>query len=148
MHLVPHRIRLGFVGALAGGSVAALVATRPSLSGATWSRGDDLALAAAWVAALAAATWLFAASAACLIAIGARRPRLARTFAFALPPALRRSVEIALVASCIAVSAAPAHAANSGPGGVIDQPVVRAPHSLALSPTTSPRVTPRTTTRL
>jgi hypothetical protein len=143
MQLISSRVRLGLSTALAGGSVAALVATRPALSPATWSRGDELALTTAWVVTLAAATWLFAASAVCLVAISARRPHLARRIAFALPPAFRRSVEIALVASCIAVSASPARAANSGPGPMVDQPVVRAPAALRLAPTTSRAVAPR-----
>jgi hypothetical protein len=145
MELVPPRARLHFATALAAGSAAALVAARPPLSAAMWSRGEDLAIGVAWAIALAAATWLLVVSAACSIAIGARRPSLARTFAFALPPALRRSVEIALVASCLAVSAAPAHAANKSPAPVIDQPVVRASRSLELSPV-SPHVTARTPT--
>jgi hypothetical protein len=144
MQLHRSRLRLGAVAALASASVAVLLATRPSLPAASWSRGDDVALAAAWAVALAASLWLFSASAACVLAIGVRRPNLARAFARALPPALRRSVEIAIVASCVAVSAAPAHAANSGPALVLDQPVVRAPRSLALSPDTAGGTATRT----
>jgi hypothetical protein len=145
MQLTQSRIRLAVVTALAGGSVALLVATPPPLSGATWSRADDVALAAAWAVAVIAGIWLFAVSAACLVAIGVRRPQLARVFAVGLPPALRRSVEIVLVASCLAVSATPAHAVEVGPGPGIDQPVVRAAGSRALSLTPSSRVASRPT---
>src|SRR5215510_13487727 len=110
MQVLSSRFRVAFVTALAGASVAVLVATPPSLSAAIWWRGDELALAAAWFIVLAASTWLFVISAACLLAIGVHRPHLARALALALPPVLRRSVEVAVVASCLAVSAAPAHA--------------------------------------
>ena len=144
MQIARSRFRLGFVVLLAGGSAIALVATPPQLTAGSWSRGDDLALAAAWAVALAASVWLFTTTAACLVAIGARRPQLARALGYALPPALRRAVEIAVVASCLTVSAAPAHAANTGPVPLLDQPVVRAPKALALPSTSRPRVTPTT----
>lgn len=137
MQLVQSRLRLTVVVLLAGTSAGVLTATPPRLSAAMWSRGDDLALAAAWTVALAACIWLFVASAACLLAIGARRPRLARSLSRALPPALRRAVEVAVVTSCLAVSAAPAHAANRTAEPLVDQPVVRAPRSLAVTPTTT-----------
>src|SRR5262245_12840172 len=144
MHRLRSRARLCLVTVFAGTSVTILLMARPTLPAGSWSRGDDVALAAAWAVALAASTWLFATSAACLVALGVHRPHLARVFARAMPSALRRSVEIAIVASCLAVSAAPAHAANSGPGRVIDQPVVRGLRALAVSPSTIAGLAPRT----
>src|SRR4051812_34592854 len=98
MQLYGSRLRLGVVTALASASVAVLLATRPSLPASSWARGEDVAVAAAWALAFGAGVWLFTVSVACMLAIGVRRPRLARAFAQALPPALRRSVEIAIVA--------------------------------------------------
>jgi hypothetical protein len=137
------RLRLTGVTVLAGASVAALLSTRPSLSASSWSRGDDLAVATAWLVAVGASIWLFSACGTCLLAIGVRRPNLARAFALALPYSLRRSVEIAVVASTLVVGAAPAHAVTGGAGGVLDQPVVRAPRSLVVAPTTAPATAPR-----
>ena len=144
MQLLGSRVRLLVVTALAGLSVTFLVMTPPSLPAGAWARGDDVAIAAAWAIALAASAWLFASSAACLVAIGAHRPHLARAFARGLPRSLRRSVEVAIVASCLAVSAAPAYAANSKPAGVLDQPVVRGVRSLVVPPSTASAVAPRT----
>jgi len=138
------RVRLFVVMLLAGASVGLLLATRPSFAAGTWSRGDDVALATAWSVALGACVWLFSVSGMCLLAIGVRRPDLARAFALALPRPLRRSVEIALVASSLVIAATPVHALSGGPGGILDQPVVRAPRSLATPPTTTPAIAPRT----
>jgi nucleoid-associated protein YgaU len=67
----------------------------------------------------------------------ATRARLARN----LPLGIRRLVELAVVASCLSVPALPAYAAHPASGFVVDQPVVRAPHALALpSPPASTRV--------
>jgi hypothetical protein len=137
------RLRLGFVTALALASLAVLLAARPPISTDAWSRGDDLALISAWAAAVAASIWLSVASAGCLLAIGIRRPHLARAFSLALPAALRRSVEAAIVASCLVVAAAPAHAATGGSGPLLDQPIVRSSRSLAAAPTTLPVGAPR-----
>src|SRR5215471_1562784 len=96
------RLRLLLVAALAGAAVAVLVAAHPSPADSSWARGDDLAFAASWAVALVASAWLFTGSVACLVALGARRPHLARSLARALPPAARRAVDVAIVASCLA----------------------------------------------
>jgi hypothetical protein len=131
------QLRLVLVTVVAGASATTLLAARPALGAGSLSRGDDVAVATAWVVALVASIWLFSVCGTCLLAIGARRPTVARAFSFALPQALRRSVEIALVASSLVVSAAPAHAVTGGTGGILDQPVVRAPRSLAVAPSTA-----------
>jgi hypothetical protein len=139
------RLRLLLAAALAGSAVTTLIAAHPSPAAMSWSRGDDVALATAWAVALGASAWLFAGSVACIVALGLRRPHLARMLARALPPALRRAVDVAIVASCLAVSAAPAHAANDGSGLVVDQPVVRGSRAAAIPPASArPRV-PRST---
>jgi hypothetical protein len=114
---------------LALAALTALLATRPDVSGDVWSRGDDLAFVTAWTVATAAAAWLFVVTGACVVALGAGRPRLARRLATALPPEIRRMLEVAIVAACVALPAVPAGAATSREAAVVvhDQPVVRAP---------------------
>jgi hypothetical protein len=121
---------LAIVAAVAAASTAILGTTHPHLSAAVSSRGDDLAFAAAWAVALAASAWLFVASGSCAVALRAGRPDVARRLAPALPPALRRLVEVAIVAACVALPALPANALTSSSTTfpvVADQPVVRAP---------------------
>jgi hypothetical protein len=133
------RPRLGLV--LAGlGAFAALVVlvvAHPRATSTTWSRGDDLALVVAWVVAVATSSWLFLATAACLVALTVNRPRIAHRLAPVLPARLRRMVEVAIVASCITLPALPAHAERTPPRPTVrvivapdqppaDQPVVRA----------------------
>ena len=124
------RLRLTLVTLLAGLTVGTLVLARPPLHGAVWSRGADLALVVAWVVALAAAGWLFATTAACTLALGCSRPRVAHRLSCALPFGVRRLVELAIASSFVVIPALPAHAAPPAPPfGVVDQPVVRAPAS-------------------
>jgi hypothetical protein len=119
------RLQLVLVCLLALVSLVALAAARPPFTKSLVARGDDLALAVAWIVATAAAVWLFVLTGASAIALGLGRPRLARRLAPALPARLRRVIEIAIVASCVAVPALPAGAA------VTDQPVVRTPRAVA-----------------
>ena len=119
---------------LAVGSLAALVATRPPLTGSVWSGGDDLALAVAWAVALAASAWLFVATGTCVVALGLARPRLARRIAPALPFGIRSLVEIAIVGSCAVLPALPAPALGPPRVSAVvvdDEPVVRAPETPA-----------------
>ena len=77
-----------------------------------------------------ASAWLFVVTAACLVALGRRPPRLARRLAPALPSGIRRLVEVAIVAACVALPAVPAGAVDPPHvcgRTVDDQPVVRAP---------------------
>jgi hypothetical protein len=132
LHRPRLRLLLVALGALA--SLAALAVTRPPLSGGVWSRGDDLAPAVAWLVAVAASAWLFVATGACAIALGLRRPALARRLVPALPSGLRKLVELALVGSCIALPALPVAPAGAAPVAAVivaDQPVVRAPEAPA-----------------
>ena len=135
------RLRLFFVVASTATALGALLSLHPIVTISTLDRGDDLALAVAWIAAFAAAAWLFVATAVCLLLIGVHRPQLARCLAPALPGRVRRLVEIAIVTSCIALPAGAAHAAPAPvrPGGetlVIrgDEPVERTPGSRAPVP--------------
>jgi hypothetical protein len=129
VHQERPRLRLVLVTFLALASLGALVAARPPLTGTTWSRGDDLAVAVAWFVAVTASAWLFVAAGACVVALGFARPRLARRLAPTLPFGIRRLVEVAIVGSCLGITALPAPAL--GPSRiaavVVDQPVVRAP---------------------
>jgi hypothetical protein len=121
---------LAIVAAGAAASTAILGAAHPQLSASVSSRGDDLALVVAWAAAVAASAWLFAATGSCAVALRAGRPDVARRLAPALPPALRRLVEVAIVAAWVALPALPATAATSTSTTfpvVADEPVVRAP---------------------
>ncbi len=123
------RLQLLLIALLALASLVTLLSTRPALTGAVWSNGDDLTLAVAWVVAVAAALWLFLATGACVVALQVARPLVARRLAPALPFGIRRLVEVAIVTSCIALPTLPAHAlgpARSKPV-VVEQPVVRAP---------------------
>ena len=125
----PPRRRLVLVTLLALVSLGVLALTHPALGPAVWSRGDDLALAVAWLVAVVAAAWLFLATGTCVVALGLGRPRIARRLAPALPFGVRRLVEVAVVAACVSLPALPAHAVGPAPvapaGVVIDQPVVR-----------------------
>jgi nucleoid-associated protein YgaU len=137
------RRQLVCISVLAVASFGILLVARPPLTGAFWSRGDDLALAVAWGVALAASAWLTLATGACVIALGFARPQLARRIAPGLPCAVRRLVEIAIVSSCIALPAVPALAAGPLPAPhayVTDQPVVRTavPVPRAVVPATIP----------
>jgi nucleoid-associated protein YgaU len=142
------RFRLVVVALIALASLGALAVSRPPLPGSVWSRGDDLALAVAWLVAVAASAWLFVASGACVLALGLTRPALAQRFARALPFGLRRLVEIAIVTSCVALPALPARAAGPAPVAAVvvhDQPVVRAsgpPATTAPAPAPVPRTIP------
>jgi hypothetical protein len=147
MQPVRPRLPLVLVAALTGAALAVLVGTHPAPAASSWADGDDLAVATSWAVALVTSAWLFAGSVACLAALGLRRPHVARSLACVLPSAVRRAVDVAIVASCLAVSAAPAHAANTGPGLVVDQPVVRAPRPLAVPPVHVPRAAPRSDAR-
>ena len=132
------RLRLAAVTLLALTTLGALLAARPPLSTAMWSRGDDLTVVVAWVVAIAASAWLFVVSAGCAIALGCSRPNVARRLAPALPAGVRKLVEVAIVGSCLAFPALPA--ASAAPARVAtvvdDQPVVRAPASPAPAPVT------------
>jgi hypothetical protein len=133
---------LAIVAAGAAASMAILGAAHPQLSASVSSRGDDLALVVAWAVALAASAWLFVATGSCAVALRAGRPDVARRLAPALPPALRRLVEVAIVAACVALPALPANAATSSSTTfpvVADQPVVRAP-AAPLPPAPAPVV--------
>jgi len=119
---------------LAAGSLAALVATRPPLTGSVWSGGDDLMLAVAWAVALAASAWLFVATGTCVVALGLARPQLARRLAPALPFGIRSLVEVAIVGSCAVLPALPAPALGPPRASAVvvdDEPVVRAPETPA-----------------
>lgn len=122
-------MRLVVVTLLACASLGVLVVARPPLTRTVWSRGDDLALAVAWVVALAASAWLFVATGACVVALGLSRPRLARRISPVLPVGLRRLVEVAIVSACVALPALPAQAVAPPRVSTVvdDQPVVRAP---------------------
>jgi hypothetical protein len=146
----PPARRLSLVATAAATASAVLLAAHPRFGAAAWSRGDDLALIAAWATALAASAWLFVLTAACALAIRSGRPDVARRLAPALPFALRRLVEVAVLATCVALPALPANAATPPPTYpvVADEPVVRtpvAPHAF-LPTTTSPTSTPSPTT--
>ena len=135
--------------ALTALALGALVPMRPHLDAATWVRGDDLALAVAWIIAVAASAWLFVATGACVLALRLGRPRVARRLAPTLPAGIRRLVEVAIVASCVALPALPALPASAAPATpvVADQPVVRAPAPAPVTistPATNP--TPAATT--
>jgi hypothetical protein len=145
----PPSRRLSLVAATAATASGVLVAAHPRFGAAVWSRGDDLALLAAWASALAASAWLFVITAACRLAIGSGRPDVAGRLAPALPFGLRGLVEIAVLATCVALPALPANATTTTTTPVVaDQPVVRtpvAPHTVP--PTTTPTTsTPPPTT--
>jgi nucleoid-associated protein YgaU len=126
-------LRLLVVTVFALAALTALLATRPAFSGDVWSHGDDLAFVTAWTVATLAVAWLFVVTGSCLVALGADRPRLARRLATALPPEIRRLLEVAIVTACVALPAVPAGAATSREAPVVvhDQPVVRAPVAVA-----------------
>jgi hypothetical protein len=138
------RIRLVVVTLLAFASLGVLVVARPPLTQSVWSRGDDLALAVAWVVALAASAWLFVATGACVVALGLSRPRLARRISPVLPVGLRRLVEVAVVGACVALPALPAQAvAPPRVSAVVDdQPVVRAPETPRPAPAPAAAIAP------
>jgi hypothetical protein len=138
-------IRLVVVTLLAGASLGILVVARPLLTHSMWSRGDDLALAVAWVVALAASAWLFVATGACAVALGLSRPRLARRISPVLPVGLRRLVEVAIVSACVALPALPAQAVTPERVSTVvdDQPVVRAPETPRSAPPPTAAIAPR-----
>jgi hypothetical protein len=139
------RFRLVVVTGFALAGLAALLATRPDFSGDVWAHGNDLAFVTAWTVATAAAAWLFVVTGACLIALGAGRPRLARRLTTALPPEIRRFLEVAIATACVAMPAVPAGAATAREAAVVvhDQPVVRAPVAVApADPAPVPRIPP------
>lgn len=130
MHRQWPGVQLVLVVVLAVASLAALVATRPPLTGAVWSRGDDLALVVAWAVALAASAWLLVATGTCVVALGLARPALAQRLAAVLPFGIRSLVEIAIVGSCAVLPALPAPALGPPRVSAVvvdDEPVVRAP---------------------
>ncbi len=125
---------------LGAASLAALLTARPQLGSATWSSGDDLALCVAWVVAVAASAWLLGATSVCVFAVRIGRPDLARRIAGALPVGIRHLVEVAIVASCVALPALPASAAptaSSTAPVLADQPIVRAPAPVPTTTSTS-----------
>jgi hypothetical protein len=128
------RCRLFVVTLLALVSLAALLSTRPDFTSGVWSRGDDLALVAAWTIAVVTSAWLFVVTGGCLVALCLGRPRVARRLAPALPSGIRRVLEIAIVTACVALPALPAGAVD-GPrvfvATIDDQPVVREPVGVA-----------------
>jgi nucleoid-associated protein YgaU len=127
-------VQLALVVCLAAGSLAALLATRPPLTGSVWSGGDDLALVVAWAVALAASAWLFVATGTCVVALGLARPQLARRLAPVLPFGIRSLVEVAIVGSCAVLPALPAPALGPPRVSAVvvdDEPVVRAPETPA-----------------
>jgi hypothetical protein len=138
------RLRLVLITLAALGCLGALVVARPPLTATAWSRGDDLALAVAWLVAVAASAWLFVATGACAIALGLTRPDLAHRLAPALPSGIRKLVEVAVVGSCIVLPAWPAAAAGPPPAPAVvvidDQPVVRAPEADAPPTAVPPQV--------
>ena len=142
MPLERPRLRLVVVTLLACACLGVLVVARPPLTQTVWSCGDDLALAVAWVVALAASGWLFVATGACVVALGFSRPRLARRISPVLPVGLRRLVEVAIVGACVALPALPAQAVTPPRVSAVvdDQPVVRAPEA--------PRSVPAPTTAI
>jgi hypothetical protein len=137
-------LQLVLVAFLAVGSLAVLVGIRPPLTGSVWSRGDDLALVAAWAAALAASAWLFVASGTCLAALGLARPTLAQRVAPALPLRIRSLVEVAIVGSLAVLPALPAPALGPPRVSAValdDEPVVRAPAETVPIPRSAPAPT-------
>jgi hypothetical protein len=132
------------VALVAGAFLGILVVARPPLTQSMWSRGDDLALAVAWVVALATSAWLFVATSACVVALGLSRPRLARRISPVLPLGLRRLVEIAIVGACVALPALPAPAVVPPRVSTVveDQPVVRAPETVRSVPTPTAVIAP------
>ena len=144
MRLERPRLRLVVVTLLSCASLGVLVVARPSLTQSMWSRGDDLALAVAWVVALAASAWLFVATGACVVALGLSRPRLARRISPVLPVGLRRLVEVAIVSACVALPALPAQAVTPERVSTVvdDQPVVRAPETARPAPVPTPAIAP------
>jgi nucleoid-associated protein YgaU len=145
---------------------AALVIARPRLApGPAVQSGDDLALAAVWILAVACAAWLTLTSWACLVALVRGRPGVAARIAGFGPPLARRIVEAALAgtfavlpATTLATPLKPL-VVRVGPGGRLtgapgasphaDAPVVRTPPptSAPAAPSTRPEpiATPTTT---
>jgi nucleoid-associated protein YgaU len=142
-------------------TLAALLRLRPHLAGspASW-RGDELALAAAWVLGVVFASWLVLTTIACLAAMtGGRHACAARVAAWG-PPVARRTLQLALAGSALVPSAAHAAPAvpitlHAGPGGGLttissstgdDTPVVRAPSTTTTAPLPPPVITITPTT--
>jgi LysM repeat protein len=122
---------------LSAGSVAVLAWFRPT--SVSLENGEDLALAGAWMVALALALWLLVVSSCCAVAMRRGRVGVARRCATLMPAFMRRSLELAIFTSAVVASAVPAHA-------ITDEPVVRTPHAAATPTTTTrPSTTPPTT---
>ena len=125
--------------------VCGLVVLRPTVSGTTLQRGDELAGAVAWFAAVMAGAYLAVVASACALALAAGRPRLAARLS-RRTPVVRRIVEVAAASSWLALSTMPAASALNGPRSPIvhDVPVVRAPVPVGRAVTQVPRARPRT----
>jgi nucleoid-associated protein YgaU len=119
-------------GIIAGAAItlAALVAGRPRPGAplTAWT-GEELAVISAWALAIAGSAWLLAISVVCELGVRTRRPRLVGLAARYAPASVRRLVEVAIVGSCVVVTAMPAGAApnTTVPLAVHDEPVVRSP---------------------
>jgi nucleoid-associated protein YgaU len=124
---------------LATATVAGLLFVQPAFDRSVLAQGDELGVAVAWCAALAAGVWLVVTTGACLLAVSSARPALARRTARYSLPGVQRLVEVAIASSCIALPALPAAATPAPPSPysvfVRDEPVVRAPTS---TPTSTP----------
>jgi len=95
--------RMAALPTVAGATLAALLATRPSLGRpkfaggtASWT-GDDLAVACLWWAALIGSLWLAATTLACVVALARGRTRAAHRVARLAPPIVRHVLQAALV---------------------------------------------------
>jgi hypothetical protein len=97
-------------------TVVVLLADRPHLSGSiTQWRGDDLAFATTWVAAILCALWLGVTTLGCAIALGRGDRVLAQRVARWAPPIARRVLQAALIGSWALVPANAFAAAPSAP---------------------------------
>jgi len=125
--------------------VCGLVVLRPTVSGTTLQRGDELARAVAWFVAVAAGAYLAVVAGGCALALAAGRPRLAARLS-RHTPVVRRIVEVAVASSWLALSTMPAASALGGPRSPIvhDVPVVRAPVPVGHTVTHVPPARPRT----
>jgi len=153
--------RMAALPTVAGATLAALLATRPSLGRPTFAggtaswTGDDLALACLWWAALIGSLWLAATTLACVVALARGRTRAAHRIARFAPPFVRRVLQAALVGGWAlgpaAASAAPppsvpitvhvdarGHLTTGSPRAPTrDAPIVRTPETSATSTSTT-----------
>lgn len=140
-------VRLGALAAADLVVVGGCGATRPAVGAAVLADGEQLALAAAWAAALVLAAWHLAGVIACAAAVARPDVALVRSLARVAPSVVRRSAGLACSASLLAapLAAGPARAAAGATG---DEPVIRAPATAPLRPTTTVAATtiPATTT--